>query len=74
MAKRTFLDAGVLIAAFRGIGALGVAARDALDDPDREFVASDVLRLELLPKAVYHGQTVEAQFYEVFFSAVAEMV
>jgi predicted nucleic acid-binding protein len=74
MVTRTFLDAGVLIAAFRGAGALGAATRDALDDPDRQFVASDVLRLEVTPKSVYHGRAAETQFYEAYFSSVAAMI
>lgn len=74
MATRTFLDAGVLISAFRGTGALAIAARDALDDAGREFVASDILRLELVPKPHYNAQTVESQFYEAYFAAVVEIV
>jgi integrase len=47
---RTFVDADVLINAFRGIGPTASAAQAVVDDPDREFVVSDILRLELLPK------------------------
>ena len=49
MAKtRTFVDADVLINAIGGIGTVAVAAQAIMDDPDREFVSSDILRLELL--------------------------
>jgi len=48
---RTFVDADVLITAFRGTGQVLTRAQNIIDDPDREFVASDILRLELLPKA-----------------------
>jgi predicted nucleic acid-binding protein len=41
-----------------------------LVDRDREFVSSRFLKLEVLPKAVYHQQSDEALFYEDFFSAV----
>lgn len=49
-AIRTFLDAGVLIAAYRDLGPIGTKARDLLSEPDREWVSSDIIRLELLPK------------------------
>jgi predicted nucleic acid-binding protein len=51
---RTFVDAGVLIAAATGRQpALYRRAIAILDDPVRDFVASDFLRLEVLPKAIY---------------------
>jgi predicted nucleic acid-binding protein len=71
---RTFLDADVLINAFRGIGTVAVAAQAIVDDPDREFVASDILRLELIPKPHFFGRAAEEQFYEDFFAAAAECV
>ena len=40
-----------------------------LDDPNREFVASPFLKLEVLPKAVYNRQQAEVDFYEAFFAA-----
>jgi predicted nucleic acid-binding protein len=73
-ATRTFLDANVLILAFRGTGQIGIKARDIVDDPAREFVGSDVLRLELVPKAHYHGQQAEEQFYQDYFAAAAQYV
>lgn len=66
---RTFLDADVLISAFRGAGQLAVKARDVLDDPDRTFITSDILRLELIPKAFSNKQNLEVQFYESYFAA-----
>lgn len=71
---RTFVDADVLINAFRGIGPTASAAQAVIDDPDREFVVSDILRLELLPKPHYFGRTAEEQFYETFFAAAIEYV
>jgi hypothetical protein len=47
---RTFLDAGVLIAAYRGERQLRENALRLLADGDRLFVASVFLELELLPK------------------------
>lgn len=41
-----------------------------LVDSDRTFVSSAFLRLELLPKAFYHRNSVEVEFHEWFFSRV----
>lgn len=60
---RTFLDAGVLVDAARGRAPQAEVALRVLDDPAREFIASPFLRLELLPKAVYHRNNVEVRFY-----------
>jgi predicted nucleic acid-binding protein len=68
--KRTCVDAGVLIAAARGQASIAVRAFEILDDPDREFAASVFLKLEVLPKAIYHNNSSEVEFYEEFFSAV----
>lgn len=71
---RTFVDADVLINAFRGIGPTASAAQAVIDDPDREFVVSDILRLELLPKPQCFARTAEEQLYEAFFVAAIECV
>ena len=51
---RTFLDAGVLIAAARGVGTDRETALQILEDTARTFVASSFLHLELVPKAVFN--------------------
>ena len=53
---RTFLDAGVLIAAARGIGIIPVRAHTILDDAERTFVTSDYIRMEVLPKRCIIGR------------------
>ncbi|MBE9229560.1 type II toxin-antitoxin system VapC family toxin [Phormidium sp. LEGE 05292] len=68
--KRTFIDAGVLVAAARGVGDISEKALEILLDSDREFASSIFIKLEVLPKAVYNRQTDEAEFYETFFNAV----
>jgi len=68
--KKTYLDAGVLIAAVRGRDEVAARAMQVLDDPDREFVSSAFLKLEVLPKAVYGKRQPEVEFYETFFAAV----
>jgi predicted nucleic acid-binding protein len=70
---RTFLDAGVLIAAARGRDIIAVRAHAILDDADRTFVSSDYIRMEVLPKALYHRQSQEVLLYEQFF-AIAEHI
>jgi predicted nucleic acid-binding protein len=67
----TYLDACVLIAAVRGNKNLAAATGTILGDANRRFAASDFLRLELLPKPMYHRRRAEAEFYEAYFEAVA---
>jgi predicted nucleic acid-binding protein len=71
---RTFLDAGVLIAAARGRGNIAERAHTVLDDPARVFVTSDYIRMEVLPKALYHRQNQEVLLYERFFSRAVQIV
>ena len=68
---RTYIDAGVLITAARGTAPIALKAIEILDDPNREFASSIFLKLELLPKAIYYGRDVEAEFYTTFFDGVA---
>jgi predicted nucleic acid-binding protein len=70
----TFLDAGVLIAGIRGDPATVERVLEILNDPERAFAASDFVRLEVLPKALYFRQQAEAAFYEAYFATVVEMV
>ncbi|PSR14937.1 nuclease [filamentous cyanobacterium CCP3] len=71
---RTFVDSGVLIAAARGENVIAEAALSFLADSTRIFVSSPFVRLEVLPKAIFNQKTVETEFYETFFSAVATWV
>lgn len=68
---RTYVDSGVLITAARGVPALSAPAIELLSDSSREFVSSDWVRLEVLPKARYFKQRAELSFYDLFFSRVA---
>lgn len=72
--RKTYIDAGVLIAVARGQNEVAVRAMQILDDPMREFVASPFLKLEVLPKAVYGKRQAEVEFYETFFAAVSHWV
>jgi len=66
----TFVDAGVLIAAARGSSRASQIALSILNDPERVFASSTFVRLEVLPKALYHRQAEESAFYEEFFQDV----
>ena len=68
---RTFLDAGVLITAARGTDKDSDKALQILKDRDREFAASQFLKLEVLPKALFNQRNLEVAFYEAYFDAVA---
>lgn len=75
MAKlRTFIDSGVFLAAFKAGGELAENALAVLGDPERQFVSSDFVRLELLPKPVCYGNDSERLFYETFFASVEQLV
>lgn len=67
----TYIDAGVLIAVVRGEQPYADRALALLEDPERTLVASTFLRLELLPKAIYHRNRTEVAFYEAFFARVS---
>ena len=71
---RTFLNADMLIAAARGTGVIAVHAHAILDDPERVFVTSDYLPMEVLPKALYYRQSQEVLLYERFFSRAVQIV
>jgi len=70
---RTFVDAGVLIAAACGLPEIADRAMRFLDDPDRTFVTSDFVRLEVMPKPWYHGFKDQVDFYEAFFSSARKV-
>lgn len=41
------------------------------DTANREFVCSDLVMLEVIPKPTYFGRAAEVRFYETFFTTVA---
>lgn len=68
--KIVYLDSGVLINAFRGVGSVGIRAIEVLDNPAYQFATSQFVQLETIPKATYYKQQAEVDFYESFFSSV----
>lgn len=70
----TFVDASVLIYAANKPTALTLARRMRalqLGDPDRDFLASEYLRLEVLPMVVCYRKSREVAFYQKFFEGAA---
>jgi hypothetical protein len=62
----TYLDSGVLLAAWRS-AELRPAALRVLEDPARQFATSQLTKLELLPKAVFEKRPAERAFYQTHF-------
>lgn len=62
---RTYLDTGVLIAAWRGDRPLGAKSRELLDSTGRIYIHSVFLELELLPKPTFNKFYNELEFYKM---------
>lgn len=67
VARRTYLDSGVLLAAWRCEDTVSTKALAVLDDPDRLFVISDFVRLETLAKPIFHKNQDEVEFMQSVF-------
>ena len=69
----TFVDASVLIYAASKPTVVTLPRRlralQVLGDPDREFLTSEYLRLEVLPIAVCYHKSREVAFYQKFFES-----
>lgn len=72
--KRTYLDASVLIAAFRGNDMLSRRAMAILDDPGRQLVVSDYVRLEVLPKPTFLKRSEEVEFMRAVLDTAEDVV
>ena len=70
----TYIDSGVLIFAAQGTTDAAALALPFLGDPKREYVTSDYVRLEILPKAVFNKRTAEVEFYDLFFKTNARWI
>lgn len=66
----TFLDSGVLIAAWRR-GEFHDVAIALMEDDSREFVTCENVQLELLPKPTYEKRRAEVEFYNQHFNVVS---
>lgn len=68
--RRTFIDSAILIAAWRTDLSYSRAAALVLDDPEREYISSPFVRLEIIPKAIFYRNLDEVAYYNDFFEAV----
>jgi predicted nucleic acid-binding protein len=68
---RTFVDSGVLIAAARSLDPLGERALKFLEDPNRTFLTSPFVHLEVVPKAIFFQRRMERSFYDTYFKNAA---
>ena len=64
---RTFLDAGVLIAGARSVGHDRERAPQLLEEPNRVFLTSPFVHLEVVPKAIFFKKRLERTFYDKYF-------
>jgi len=71
---KTFVDANILIAAWRGNAELLQKSMEIIEDPDREFIVSDFLKLEVIPKPTFHGFHEEVQFMQTFIDSASLQV
>ena len=67
--RRTYLDTGVLIEAAAGKSARAEVALGLLKDPNRVFLSSPFLDLELLPQAIQNRQREQQKFLETYMAA-----
>jgi predicted nucleic acid-binding protein len=65
---RTYIDSGVLIFASKGTSETAALALPFITDKNREYVTSDYIKLEVLPKAIFHKNKDEVEFYNTFFA------
>lgn len=69
---KTFIDANVLIMAFRANQSESEAALSLMGEKNRRFVASHYLRLETLRKPIFYRRKDEIDFMETYFDAVSD--
>ena len=72
--RRTYIDASVLIAAFRGESPTCDRAMQVLSDVRRQLVVSEYLRLEVIPKPSFHKRYFEVQFMKTVLESAAVVV
>ncbi len=65
---RTYVDSSVLMATYRGKQEVARRALAILNDPEREIILSDAVRLEVMPKAIYEQRPDERDALEQTFS------
>lgn len=74
MPTLTYIDSCVLIASAARNAPMAAKARPFLADENREYVTSDYVKLEVLPKAIYHKNKTEEDTYNSFFALCVRSV
>jgi predicted nucleic acid-binding protein len=73
--KRTYLDTNVLIEVFQGRqNEYYRRIMEVLNDPLRQWVVSDFLALELLPKPTFYRREEEVEFMQTFLRSAAQHI
>ena len=67
---RVFLDSGILLTGWKGKVVDRDKAIAIMADANREFVSSQMVRLELFPKSSYFKNQPEIAFYRNFFECL----
>ena len=65
---RIFADTSIYFLAFRGVEDVAERARAVLLRRSGLLLISDHLKLEVLPKAIFHKNAFESRFYQSIFS------
>src|ERR1019366_9155867 len=65
---RTFFDSGVLIAAIRSVGPDRERALQVLEEPNRVFLTSPFVHLEVVPKSIFYKKRLERSFYDRYLA------
>ena len=68
------MDSGLLIAVAQGEDDVYEEALSVLDDPEREFVSSVYVKLEVLPMATWLGREDQIAAYQEFFASVSRWI
>jgi predicted nucleic acid-binding protein len=71
---RTFIDSCSLIKAFRGTGSEAAKIIALIEDPERQFISTSVIKLEVLPKPTAFKKLDEVEFYNTYFDRVDQWV
>ncbi|HAO80671.1 MAG TPA: hypothetical protein DCQ92_17205 [Verrucomicrobia subdivision 3 bacterium] len=68
---KTFLDSGVLLSAWLGNSPRSIEAKSIVADESRDFLTSDAVKLELLPKPTFEKRRAELEYYNDHFKGIA---
>lgn len=65
-----YVDSSVLVNAARLSSTEVLPETMLLDNPDVSFASSIFVKLEVMPKAIFHGNELEARIYRMFFDTM----